>query len=336
MTSSYRLLLATLFLSVLVPLGASSCNDDGPPPDDGCSADADCADGRHCANNGDCVACISADHCAAGELCCAGECLEDGEQESSCGCDAEPNGSSGSSCDPLELCVSGGERVDATSLAAGSCECTCDPAQGGTLCTVDQQAALGFSCSCDRTDLATCERPALDGVGTPHVVADTCNPSEACVCFGEAQPCDPNGGNPDCTINGCENLFGNNTSCGVPDQDCTAAASGLDDTTGTCINGGCECDGPSDCQGGALNVDQCSFVSAGLQCVCDAYTLSGEEAACPLGLECVADGCQYGGTAYDSATALYGALNIDAPPVSSPGPVDAGPVDSGPSGDGGA
>lgn len=338
-----RQLLALGLFSLSVPLlTAAGCDNDNdpPPPDPGCSVDADCAEGRHCADNGDCVECTEAAHCGEGELCCRGACLADGEQEDSCGCGLQPGGATGTTCDALELCVAGGERVSGDNLAEGTCACTCDPSQGGTLCTVDEQAALGFSCSCDRTDLATCERPALDDYGSPHVVADTCNPSEACVCFGSSNACDPDGQNPDCTINGCENLYGNDASCGVPDRDCRAAGTGLDSGGGTCRNGGCECDGPSDCQGDGLNVDQCVFLSSGAQCVCDDYVIGEEKAPCPLGLECVSGGCELDGTAYATAIDLYSALDIDAPPPSEPPPLpDAGPpatIDAGSDIDAGA
>jgi hypothetical protein len=60
--------------------------------------------------------------------------------------------------------------------------------------------------------------------------------------------------------------------------------------------------------------------------VCDDYTIGDEKAPCPLGLECVSGGCSLDGTAYATATALYQALDIDAPPPSEPPPLpDAGP-----------
>ena len=102
-----RSMLAAALVFALVPRAAAGCNDDNTPPDQGCSDDTECGDGLHCANNGNCVACTDADHCAAGELCCDGACIADGEQENVCGCDADPNGSAGSTCDPLRSKICG-------------------------------------------------------------------------------------------------------------------------------------------------------------------------------------------------------------------------------------
>jgi hypothetical protein len=325
MSTRLSLSFSALFALALVPTACSPDNN-GDPPAPECTVDADCTSGGFC-ESGSCIECRESGDCGEGEACCRASCVSMDDPESMCGCGTAGGATAGAQCDPLELCVASGSRVDADTLSQGQCECTCDPASGGTLCTADEMAAIGFSCTCDRTDLSTCERPAVDTGGQLHVVADTCSPQESCVCFGDNAVCDPNGATPDCTIDGCSNLYTNDRNCGVPGRDCAVTG------TGQCRNGGCSCNGPDDCTGAGLNVDQCVFLSGGAQCVCDDYTLVDEKAACPLGLNCVDGGCLYDGMAYATAASLYVALGIDAPPIAAP---DPGPApDGGPGGDAG-
>lgn len=297
-------LLACAFLSLL------GCSPGGSGAE--CNTNADCAGGRMCAPDGSCVQCLTNDNCGDGQFCCQGGCYDDGEQEARCGCDPSPAGSSGEACEgETNICLVEGQRATVANVADGVCGCSCDPASGGTLCTVDGEGA--FACSCSRSDPeGTCERPALDDQGNPHIVADTCSPQETCVCFGEGNTaCDPSSANPDCTAAGCVNALGDVDNCGVAGRVCTDPATGVADT-GACLAGGCTCDEPSDCQGQGLNVNQCVLVGAGAaQCVCDDYEVEDNvKAACPLGLECVEGGCSYGGVAYGTRAGLLQALGV--------------------------
>jgi hypothetical protein len=302
------LVLASFFACALSVL--AGCSPGGG--NGGCGTNADCSGGRMCAPDGSCVQCLANDDCAEGQFCCQGGCYEDGEQEARCGCAPSPSGSAGDACEAeTNVCLVDGARATVENVAEGVCGCSCDAASGGTLCTVDGEGA--FACTCDRADpTGTCERPALDEDGNPHIVADTCSPQETCVCFGEgAAPCDPSSDAPDCTATGCVNALNDVANCGVGGRLCSDPATGVADT-GVCHDGGCSCDAPTDCQGAGLNVNQCAFVGEGVsQCVCDDYELAdGIKGACPLGLECVEGGCSFEGTAYATRTSLLQALGV--------------------------
>lgn len=288
-----------------------------PDNNDGCGTNADCADGRFCAPSGDCVECRENAHCGEARFCCQGVCYDEGAQEEHCGCAAD-RGSSGAAASPAgdacaedtNVCLVDGVRATAANVEEGVCGCSCDATLGGTLCDVDDEG--GLTCSCSRSDPeGTCERPALDAEGNPHIVADTCSPQETCVCFGEATQtaCDPNGATPDCTAAGCVNALGDVENCGVPGRVCTDDATGVADT-GACFDGGCSCNNNSDCQGDGLNVNLCAFVGDVSQCVCDDYDVDGEKGACPLGLLCGGGGCLFEGTAYGTRDALLQALGV--------------------------
>lgn len=290
----------------------------GQTSNSGCETNADCPDGRFCALNGDCVECRENAQCGDAQFCCQGVCYDEGEQAAHCGCAADRGSSgaasalSGDACsDDTNVCLVNNAPATADNVADGICGCSCDAAAGGTLCSVDEAGAL--ACSCSRSDPeGTCERPALDANGNPHIVADTCSPQEVCVCFaGGGAACDPSGDAPDCTATGCVNALGDVDNCGVGGRVCGDPASGSDDGTGVCNQGGCSCDQNTDCQGTALNVNLCAFVGAVSQCVCDDYEVSeGEKAACPLGLECGNGGCLFDGASYATRAALLQALGV--------------------------
>lgn len=302
-----RLFLLTPFLALLFACTPTGGNDGS------CGTNADCPDGRFCGEGGSCVECRETTDCGDAQFCCQGACYDDGAQEAHCGCAAESGGSAGEECSgETNICLAEGARVGVENVADGVCGCSCDAAAGGTLCLVADAGAL--SCGCDRSDpQGTCERPALDANGNPHIVADTCSPSETCVCFGESTvaACDPSSATPDCTANGCVNALGDVENCGVAGRVCNVAATGVADT-GACLQGGCACDAPTDCQGAGLNVDQCAFVGEGVsQCVCDDYEVEdGVKGACPLGLECGDGGCLSGGSAYSTRAELLQALGV--------------------------
>lgn len=277
-----------------------------------CGTNADCPGGRMCAPDGSCVQCLTNDHCSAEQFCCQGGCYDDSEVEERCGCAASPSGAAGDRCeDTTNVCLVSGERATAANVADGVCGCSCDASAGGTLCSVDGDGEL--SCTCDRSDPAgTCERPALDARGNPHIVADTCSPQASCVCFAEANSaCDPLSDRPDCTSVGCVNALNDVENCGVGGRVCTDPDMGIEDT-GVCVNGGCTCDAQSDCRGPGLNVDECVLVGTGApQCVCDDYEVEeGVKGACPLGLVCVDGGCSLEGVAYGTRAALLQALGV--------------------------
>lgn len=304
-----RVALLVVSLSSLALFALVSCS---PGSSHECDTNADCAGGRMCAPSGDCVQCLSNDHCGEGQFCCQGGCYDEDEVEQRCGCDPSPSGSAGARCaQSTNVCLVEGQRATAATVADGVCGCSCDPAAGGTLCSLDAEG--GFACTCDRSDPAgTCERPALDASGNPHIVADTCSPQQSCVCFAEGgRPCDPSSDAPDCTAAGCVNALNDVENCGVAGRVCTDPAMGVEGT-GVCVNGGCTCDAPSDCQGAGLNVNQCVVVGAGgAQCVCDDYEIEdGVKAACPLGLACVRGGCSLDGAVYGTRTELLQALGV--------------------------
>lgn len=298
-------LLATCFLGLLA---LSGC---GPSSSSDCATNADCSGGTRCAANGSCVACTDNEHCGDGQFCCQGACYDEGDMEERCGCAPSAGGAeSGEACAAGTVCVAGGTRATAASVAEGTCGCTCAASEGGTLCTPDPDGPDGYACTCARTDLATCETPVVDTAGIPHVVADTCTPQNACVCFADGQTCAPDGATPDCTLDGCANLFGDDTNCGVAGRDCTDPGSG--DADGRCVAGGCSCDALADCRGTDLNVDSCVIFEGGGQCVCSGYMVNEQLAACPLGLPCTADGCLLDNAGYANAADLYEALGIPA------------------------
>lgn len=269
-----------------------------------CRADGDCTGGELCASNGTCVACLEGDDCADGGICCRGACVTD-VVEAACGCDAAPDGNPGTAC-VGQLCLANGNRASASTVADGVCECPCDPAAGGTECKIDLDAEGGFSCGCLREDpIGTCEAASIDAAGIAHRPADTCSPQETCVCFGEGGTCGPS---EDCTPGGCIDLVNSADNCGVADRVCGTVDTGI--LLGECIGGGCACDVPADCRGTGLNVDNCGFAGTEtLRCLCDGYVAGGVSAPCPMGLECVADGCLFDGSAYATREDLVQAVS---------------------------
>jgi hypothetical protein len=307
---SVTCLLAVTFLPV-------ACGPSSNTSDTGCATNADCADGKRCAASGACVACTVNEHCGDGQFCCQGACYEEALIEDRCGCAANPGSTvaPGEPCTAGAVCVAGSSRATVDTVSAGTCGCSCSASQGGTLCTLAPDEPEGFQCTCARTDLRTCETPVIDRTGVPHGVADTCTPQNSCVCFAAGQTCDPEGTTPDCTFDGCANLYGDDSNCGVANRDCTHPDTGTG-AGGLCMAGGCSCDEIGDCQGSGLNVDSCTVFQAGGQCVCSGYVVSGRQAACPLGLSCSSAGCLLEGTSYGTALELYEALGI------APGSVD--------------
>lgn len=300
---------ALVFFLSFVFLSLAGCSSGGGHQE--CGTNADCSAGRMCAPNGSCVQCLSNDQCGEGQFCCRGGCYDEEEVEDRCGCQPSPTGRAGQSCEgATNVCLVEGERATAEDVASGTCGCSCDATAGGTLCTLDEDGAV--ACGCDRSDpQGTCERPALDASGNPHIVADTCSPQETCVCFAEGAACDPRGATPDCTAAGCVNALNDVENCGIGGRVCTDPDMGIEET-GTCVNGGCTCDAQSDCQGPNLNVNQCVLVGSGVpQCVCDDYEVEENvKGACPLGLPCVVGGCELDGVAYGTRTELLQALGV--------------------------
>jgi hypothetical protein len=290
--------------ALLVTAGPGCDGNDG-----GCAGDADC-DGLRCGADGSCVACVSNGDCNADQFCCSGACLNATDLDEHCGCSAAAGSGAGQQCAaPANVCIVGEQRANTANVSSGQCGCTCDASQGGSVCTLDAEADEGFTCSCVRTDPdGTCGKPALDDANLPHVVADTCTPTNQCVCFSAGAPCDPNSDAPDCSLGGCVNVFGDADNCGVKERNCADPATGIVD--GECRDGGCQCDVAGDCQGASLNVDVCVILTDGGQCVCGDYEVDGTQAPCPLGLECVNGGCSYNGQIFSTNTALFQALGI--------------------------
>lgn len=280
----------------------------------GCQDDGDCPDGQLCVvDTGACVACISAADCEAGSACCNGECITGDQFENSCGCSPDAGGRRGNTCSPiLPICVVDGARATAENLADGVCRSPCNPDLGGTISSVDNTEAGGFSCTCDGgDDEGTCNVPFLRADGWPHRGADLCDPTEKCTCFASNQRCPA--ASPDCVDNqGCVDLHEDINHCGITGNDCTDSARGPDDGSGVCVNGGCTCNLAADCQYPGANVDSCQLVGEGQvnQCVCDDYTENGLKAGCPMQLACVAGGCELDGVVYATLDALLTALRL--------------------------
>jgi len=272
------------------------------PPE--CRADADCDSGERCASNGTCVDCLTSDDCSDGGICCRGACSVDAVEDV-CGCDAAPDGELGVACTG-QLCLVNANRATADNVAEGVCECPCDPSNGGTQCNVDLDAEGGFSCGCDRQDpVGTCESASIDADGIAHRPADTCSPQNTCVCFGEGGTC---GASEDCTAGGCVDLVNSDVDCGVEGRVCGDPETGK--LLGQCQSGGCDCDVPADCIGIGLNVDDCGFAGGtALRCICEGFLADGENAPCPMGLECVAGGCRFDGATYATREALVQAVS---------------------------
>lgn len=313
----FPMLLRTFTLMAIVLL-ASTCALFAAAEETGCGGNADCSGGRLCASNGECVECLAANDCGNDEFCCQGGCIPMAEAEDHCGCPVEPRGTgsdaaAGEVCEgEANICLVDGDPATRGNVDQGECGCSCSASLGGALCEVDETRQL--ACGCDRSDPEnTCERPALDPDGNPHIVADTCTPQQVCVCFAAGQlPCDAAGSTPDCTSEGCVNALGDTENCGVAGRICNRESTGVE-TTGTCTRGGCSCNSPSDCQGEGLNVDLCTVLESGNQCVCDDFEADGEKAACPLGLECVTGGCAFSGQAYSTRSSLLEALGVVSP-----------------------
>ncbi|MFZ9888682.1 MAG: hypothetical protein ACO3JL_14375 [Myxococcota bacterium] len=310
--------LVRIFAVIATVALSPSCALFAAAEESGCGGNADCSGGRLCASTGECVECLSESDCGADEFCCLGGCLPMADAEQHCGCPEAPRatsseGNAGEACmGQTNICLVDGEPATRENLALGECGCSCSASLGGALCGLDDAREL--LCGCDRSDPGnTCERPALDPEGNPHIVADTCTPQEVCVCFAAGLlPCDAAGSTPDCTGDGCVNALGDTDNCGVAGRICDRESTGIEGT-GTCLRGGCSCNSPSDCQGEGLNVDLCAVLTSGNQCVCDDYEAGGEKAACPLGLECVTGGCSFGGQTYSTRASLLEVLGVPAP-----------------------
>ncbi len=262
-----------------------------------CTADIDCAEGV-CSPEQTCVACNAAGDCGAGEFCCQHECFPDDEMEQHCGC-APDGDNEGTVCGgERNICLVGDARAALEFVEDGLCGCACTAIGGGTDCVVDTEAELGYGCQCNRNDpVGTCEAVTVDTQGRPHIAADTCTAQNRCQCLTEGNPCGTAGLPPDCSLGQCVSLRQDVANCGIAERDCSEPDQGLADGTGVCVDGGCQCDAAGDCQGTALNANTCAFVGGGAvsQCVCQDYTVAGENAACPMGLECVEGGCNYSG-----------------------------------------
>lgn len=297
-----------LALAALPALLAAGCRDALE-----CRDDVDCGAGRVCAAN-QCVQCATNADCADAEFCCQGVCRPAAEIDERCGCGASPQGSPGQSCASVEadsLCLVEDTAAVTANVAQGACGCGCTPEEGGPLCGAPAEPGGAPVCSC--AENSDCRRASVDGAGRPHRVADTCTPTSTCVCFslGTATACDPDGATPDCTsTGGCASLVDDPANCGVPARSCLDPATGIADT-GACVGGGCLCDDAGDC-GGAVNVNTCAFVAPGqaAQCVCAGYTAAGLQAACPMELECSANGCVLDGTAFATEESLRSALGL--------------------------
>ncbi|MDP2345183.1 MAG: hypothetical protein Q8O67_29835 [Deltaproteobacteria bacterium] len=309
-------LLARLHPIAFVVVAVAACDNPGGAAD--CSADADCGAARVCAA-GTCVECGGNDDCAADFFCCQGACLGSAEIETHCGCGPALSANAGATCTPGEisnaLCLVGDAVAVAANVAQGQCGCACSPAEGGPICGAP---AAGGEPICSCAENADCRQASVDAEAHLHRVADTCTPDSSCVCFslGTADACDPDGALPDCaTSGGCLSLVDDAANCGKPARSCTTAETGLLDT-GTCLNGGCTCDNPTDCQADGLNVNNCAFPGGAgaqaLQCLCDDFTVAatGAKSACPMELVCVAGGCQLDGQVFATEEALRGALGL--------------------------
>ena len=298
----------------LVFAALAGCDTPGGGADE-CSADVDCGAAKVCVA-AQCVECASNTDCADGSFCCQGICRADAEVETRCGCGPSPTASAGQACNPNSidsgLCLVGDAVATPDNVAQGSCGCACTPALGGPICGAPPAAGEAPVCSC--AENADCRQASVDAASQLHRVADTCTPDSSCVCFslGTADACDPDGATPDCASSGgCLSLDDDAQNCGKPARSCTAAATGILDT-GSCLGGGCSCDDAGDCAADGLNVNSCAFPVAGepARCVCNAFTVSGVVAPCPMELVCAAGGCLLDGAAFATDAALRGALGI--------------------------
>jgi hypothetical protein len=304
-------LLPSMAIAIAAIVACEPRNDD-----DGCTNNADCAVGRICVA-GTCAECAGSGDCAADQFCCQGACLPESETERRCGCSPTLNGNPGADCTAsaeLQLCLVDGAVATRDDVDQGACGCACTPAQGGPLCAPPEEAGGTPRCTCEEN--VDCRGASSDALGRPHRSADTCTPptpTSSCVCFstGNATVCDPDGETPDCTsVGGCASLATDILNCGVPARSCSDAATGLDDGSGTCIEGGCECNADSDCVGEGLNVDSCDIVGDSARCICDDYTRAGEPAACPMELECVTGGCSLDGVVFATEEDLKAELDV--------------------------
>lgn len=307
---SLSIALASFTLAIAASLLTPACEDN--PAE--CVADADCGAARVCAA-GQCVACAQNADCGADQFCCNGSCLADTEIDRRCGCGPSTGGNAGADCtvvEPAGLCLVGEATATLETVAQGTCGCGCSAAAGGPLCAPPDEPGGPAVCSC--TDNADCRVPSVDSAGIPHRSTDTCNPSSKCVCFSTdpVTSCGPDSAAPDCSATGgCLNLLTTATSCGIAGRSCLDPASGPGDGTGECLQGGCTCDGATDCQGTGLNVDACVFVGDDARCVCSGYTRAGTQAACPMELLCEgAAGCDLDGVNFTTEEALRTALGL--------------------------
>ena len=312
------LIARTVFAVACVLLTVAACdNPGGGGPE--CTADAECGANRVCAA-GSCVECAANTDCEAESFCCQGVCQPATEIEQRCGCGPSVGANAGEACNPAEvsnaLCLAGDVVANVDTVATGTCGCGCTPAEGGPICAAP---AAGGEPVCSCAENADCRQASVDVLNRPHRVADTCTPPtpvSTCVCFslGAANGCDPDGATPDCSsTGGCLSLVDDEANCGKPARSCTAAETGILDT-GTCNNGGCTCDAPTDCQAAGLNVNTCAFPGGAaaqvLQCLCDDFTAAGAKAACPMELACVEGGCQLDGIAHATDESLRAALGL--------------------------
>jgi hypothetical protein len=300
-------------------------------------------DGGVCVGGADggfaCAECDEDTDCGGG-FCCRGQCIDAANRDELCGCGPAlasdstncsvqasnrvcVRGACGCTADGDEHCgtVDGGlPRLCDTSTDAGSCvdqgvaQCgavggvlnatemlsdagVCSPLIGGSEC-VAGSAAEG-RCGCSNAD-GGCAPVVVGGV--PRKAADTCT-SGACECGSTGGPC----AGTDCVDNGtCKDLQTDRLNCGRRNVFCGNPDFGLDGGAGICVSGGCQCDNENDCdQAEASNVDNCPISGS---CVCAGFTDNGL-AACPMGLTCLAGGCEYPPGSNNAHTTMTNLLN---------------------------
>lgn len=290
-------------------VGVVACDGDGGARE--CSADGDCGAGLVCTGDFQCAQCDDNGDCGADSFCCRGQCHGAADVNTLCGCGPALSGNAGTDCNSVDadaLCLVGDVGATPANVSAGVCGCGCTPAEGGPICNDPLEPGGAPVCSC--LENADCRGPSVDATGRPHLATDTCSPDSSCVCFRAADQaaCDADSATPDCTSDGCQSLDDDINNCGIAGRVCSDPANGVDDGSGTCIEGGCQCDQQSDC--GAGNVDTCFLFDEGLRCVCDGYEANGVKSACPIESDCVAEGCVIDGVPYATQDDLLAALGV--------------------------
>jgi hypothetical protein len=301
------LLIALAVATIATSFLATGCPDESRE----CNADAECGSGLICTTDFRCAQCDDNGDCGAESFCCRGVCHGAADVNTLCGCGPAFSGNEGSNCESVDansLCLVGDVGAGVDNVSQGTCGCGCTPAEGGPICGDPAAPGEPPICTCEDND--DCRGPSVDANGRPHLATDTCSPDSSCVCFSadDQNACDANSATPDCTSDGCQSLDDDVNNCGVAGRICSDPATGLEDGTGTCVDGGCQCDAQSDCVGG--NTDTCFLFDDGLRCVCDGYEANGQRAACPIEATCGDGGCTIDGTPYATQDALNAALGI--------------------------